>query len=75
MERIFPPTRYDKAPYKQIDCVKDEEGAGVDCYIQLNDDEENPQWVLVGEFLYKAFAHKLKDEMFIDECIKRYHGN
>jgi len=75
MNRIFPPTRYDKAPYRQIDCVKDEDGAGEECYIQLSDDEENPQWEIIGEFLHKVFKHKLSDEQFIDDCIKRYHGS
>lgn len=74
MNRIFPPTRYDKAPYKQIDCVKDEEGTGVEYYIQLNDDEDNPQWELMGEFLVAVFKDRFPDEKFIDNCIKKYHS-
>ena len=75
MDRVFPPTRYDKAPYRQIVRVKDEEGAGEEYYIQLSEDEEHPYWELVGDFLLKAFSHKLSDEKFIDDCLKRYHGS
>lgn len=75
IERIFPPTRYDKAPYRQIVRVKDEEGCGEEFYIQLSDDEENPYWELLGELFVKAFKSKLDDDEFIDECIKKYHGH
>lgn len=75
IEKIFPPTRYDKAPYRQIVRVKDEEGAGEDFYIQLSEDEENPYWALLGEFFVVVFKDRLMDEMFIDECIKKYHGH
>lgn len=74
MERIFPPTRYDVAPYRTICRVKEECGT-ISEFIQLNDDESNPQWVTLGDFLYRAFAGKLSDQEFIDECIKKYHGN
>lgn len=74
MNRIFPPTRYDKAPYKQIDSVKDEEGAGIEFYIQLNKDEDNPQWLLMGEFLTRVYVDKFGDQEFIDECIRKYDG-
>jgi catechol-2,3-dioxygenase len=75
MLRIFPPTRYDKAPYRQIDYVKDEEGSGIEYYIQLNDNEDEPQWELLGDFFVKVFKDKLADQCFIDECIRKYHGN
>lgn len=75
MDRIFPPTRYDKAQYRQIVRVKDEEGAGEEFYIQLSDDEENPNWVILGELFVIAFRDKLSDEKFIDNCIKKYHGS
>ena len=73
MERVFPPTRYDRAPYKQIDYVKDEEGAGIEYYIQLNNDEESPHWELMGDFLVTVFKNKFKDDAFIDDCIKKYN--
>lgn len=73
MERIYPPTRYDIAPYRTICYVKGIETTSV--YIQLNDDEQAPDWVTIGDFLTKAFNNKLQDGLFIDECIKHYHGN
>jgi len=72
MDRIFPPTRFDSAPYRTICKVKGECNV-VHEFIQLNDDETNPQWVPVGDFLYRAFSDKLSDQKFIDECIKEYH--
>jgi len=75
MDKVFPPTRYDKAPYRQIVRVKDEDGAGEEFYIQLSDDEDNPYWELLGEFFVKVYKNKLGDEQFIDECIKHYHGS
>lgn len=74
-ERIFPPTRYDKAPYRTISFIKNEDGVGTDYYIQISDDEDNPYWELLGEFLVKVFIDKCDDETFIDECIKRYHSS
>ncbi len=74
MNRIFPPTRYDNAPYRTIYKVKGECDV-VHEYIQLNDDETNPQWVSVGDFLYRAFSNKLSNQEFLDECIKNYHSS
>lgn len=72
MDRIFPPTRFDSAPYRTICKVRGDSNVVYE-FIQLNDDEENPYWVPVGEFLYKALCHKLSDQRFIDECIQSYH--
>jgi hypothetical protein len=74
MDKIFPPTRYDKAPYRQIVRVKDEEGAGEEYYIQLSKDEEHPSWELVGDFLLKAFKQELSDASFVEDCIRRAHA-
>jgi hypothetical protein len=74
MERIFRPTRYDSAPYRTICRVKGECDV-IHEYIQLNDDETNPQWIPVGDFLYRAFSEKLYNQEFLDECIKNYHGS
>lgn len=73
MDRIFPPTRYDCAPYKTICQVKDEDNT-VTVFIQLSKEETNPRWVPIGELLYKAFMNNLSDHGFIDECIKKSQG-
>ncbi len=72
MYRIFPPTRYDSAPYKTICTVKGESNM-VHQFIQMSDDEKNPKWITMGDFFYKALSHKINDQIFIDECIKEYY--
>ncbi len=60
MDRIFPPTRYDSAAYKTICTVKGESNM-VHQFIQMSDDEKNPKWITIGDFLQKAFSHKISE--------------
>jgi len=72
MNRIFPPTRYDKAPFKTICTVKEEGGDTL--YIQVSRYVDTPMWMRVGEFLEKSLKYKMGDDEFIDSCIHSYDG-
>lgn len=72
MERIYPPSRYDKADYKTICQVKGE--SKITYYIQVSNNAERPIWLPMGEFFEKIFNHRINDPLFIDECLKHFEA-
>ena len=68
---MCPPSRFDPAPYGVICYVHGEDR--VEGYIQLSDDESQPQWMPIGDFLWSVFASELENDEFIDECLKKYY--
>lgn len=69
--RICPPSKYDHEPFKTVCYVNEEKGRSV--FIQVSEDEENPEWVEMGHFLLTALNTKLTDKKSIDGWMKDYH--
>lgn len=67
--RYFPPSRVDKAPYGTVLYV-DSEKDGLIIYVQLNEDQENPDWVKGRNLLEKVFKDLECDTTFIEICVK-----
>jgi hypothetical protein len=68
-------TKYDKAEKGSI-CeviLTDNQIAG-ELYIQINDNDVDPCWVPIGQFLQKVFRKCLDNEEFIAECMRLYHN-
>lgn len=69
--RICPPSRYDRAPHGTLCYVNGENK--IDGYIQMSNDDEHPQWMPIGEFLWAVFREDLQNTEFIDECLHHYY--
>jgi len=41
-------------------------------YVQVSRDEENPHWITMGDFLEIAFASELKNQDFLQKCLKKF---
>ncbi len=72
MQRIFPPSRYDKAEYKTICTVHEEQG--VKFYIQVSKDSDSPLWLTIGDFFEITLQHLINDPSFMHECFKRFEA-
>lgn len=68
--RICPPSKYEHAPFKTICYVDEEKKRSV--YIQTSEDENEPEWVEMGQFLLIAMNHKLADTKCIASWMKDY---
>jgi hypothetical protein len=71
ISKYVTPTKYDKAPLKCIWKVIDQEQS----YIQVSEDQENPQWIEIGSFLQKSFGNFMNNKNFVDECFRAFIYN
>lgn len=67
-----PPTKYDNAPYKTL-CILhlNDEGTASQLFIQISEDETNPNWMSVEELVIQAFKPRFEDPQFLEECLKK----
>jgi len=70
--RYNAPSKFVKAPYASIvKVINDTSGevATYDLFIQVSPDEENPEWLTMGDFLTKVLEFKLHDSHYINELL------
>ena len=68
--RYTPPSRFDQAPFGKVVYVAQGDDKTTDIYIQLNPDETNANWQKIGTMFEKVFIDLIKDQDFIQECLK-----
>jgi hypothetical protein len=71
ISKYVAPTKYDHAPAKTIWKVIDQS----ENYIQVSEDENNPQWEYLGTFLEKSLGNLINNKQFIDECYRSFLYN
>lgn len=69
IERHTVPTRLDYAPYGTIVRVKEEKDS---YYIQLADEEEQANWMSLGQVLDIVFQRYYDNPEFVAELLKLY---
>jgi len=73
MERYNNPTNRDFAPYGTVwKVIVDQPNSYF--YIQVSENEKEPEWILMEKFLEKVMEPLYTDEQFIDYCINIYKG-
>lgn len=66
--RYTPPTRYDKAPYGSLcKVMKDNDESTL--YIQINEEEDQAEWMQISDFLEKVFSNHILNNGFINACL------
>ena len=71
-----PPTKYDQAPYKTLCILQlNDEGTVSQLFIQVSEDETNPNWISVEELVVKAFKSQFDNKTFIEECLEKISVN
>lgn len=58
---------------KIIDTTEDE--VKYELYIQVADDNNEPEWITIGDFLAKALKNKLHSSQYLDELLKLFYEN
>jgi len=64
------PSSYDFEPYLTQWIFT--EDLHTEIYVQMNEDEQHPQWIRVGSILETAFQGFLQRQEFIDEILRLY---
>jgi hypothetical protein len=73
--RYTPPSRFDQAPFGKVVYVAQDDDKTTDVYIQLNTDETNANWQKIGVFFEVIFNDLIKDQDFIQECLKLFSSD
>lgn len=71
IKRMTAPTDYCYEPFSTQWRMVDEDGAEI-CYIQISRDEAKPYWVRYGVLLETYMQHKLEDQDFMLDVIKKF---
>ena len=71
VDKYSGPTKLDKHPYGTIWSNISEENMVVR-YIQLSEDQDAPNWQILGQFLEICLLDKMEDPIFVAMCLDRY---
>jgi hypothetical protein len=69
--RYSAPTKYCLFPYGQI-WKHMGDGEQYTLYIQASINENEPNWLKMGDFLERVFHRQLNDPLFIEQCLALY---
>jgi hypothetical protein len=66
------PTKYDLAPYGTR-CILhlNDDGSDRRVYVQISDEESNPQWESAENLVIMAFSPLFENPCFIQECLEK----
>jgi hypothetical protein len=70
-ECTCPPQKHNRGPWGSLYRFKPNQQE-IMTYIQVNKDTEDPIWLPVQEFFMDIFGPQLKDQSFIELCLKKY---
>ncbi len=66
------PTKYDTAPYKTICALHlNDDGSDRRLFIQIAEDENNPNWIPVEELVVQAFKPLFDNPCFLEDCLNK----
>ena len=72
VERHTVPTRFDYAPYGTITCVK---AAHDTYYIQLAEEDDQANWLTLGQVLDIVFQRYYDNPEFVAELLQLYYDD
>jgi hypothetical protein len=70
VDKIYPPNKLIHAPYGTLYRVDGD--LAPEMYIQVGENEQEPCWISMGNFLLNVFSDELYDKNFIETCLKKY---
>lgn len=69
--KYVPPTKFEQAPYATL-WVQIRDDGQSDIYIQMSEEEAEPNWQKMGWLLEQVFDEFIEDPKFIRECLNAY---